>query len=321
MTIFLGNHRIREKILNDGKAKTLPHALLISGPKGTGKFAFLQTLAESILDKTSGKFFPPEVMKVDALYQEGKHKNLEEISKSSFFNQSHRKKLKKKSNTIGVDDLEAFTKHLFETTTGEYKIVLIRDVERMTRETSNKFLKILEEPPQKTLFLMSCSSEQKLLETFVSRVRREYFSLASENTLQNFLDHEVENTKFSPSEKKELLDIAAGRGEFLIKMIDDKTFFETEKTRKLESESILQMTNLEKMKSAEDFAKKDISEILEVLGFLEKFLRKKLRNDLSQDNSSEKIPEKIKALSDAKRFLSQNGNKRMVLENLFMHLL
>jgi len=277
MTVFLGNHRVRERILADALSKKLPHALLLSGPKGTGKFAFLEYVAEKILDKKKHTFFPPEVMKVDALYQEGILSDMTEISKKSFFDQSHRKKLKKKSNTIGVEDLEKFTKHLFETTSGEYKIVLIKEVERMTRECANKFLKTLEEPPEKTLFLMTCSSEKTLLETFVSRVRREYFSLASEETLQNFLDYEREENPefsgktFSSAEKKELQNLSGGRGEFLQELIQKPAFFEEEKEKKQEAEKIISLSKLEKMAEAEILAKKGIEDILEILNFLEKF--------------------------------------------------
>ena len=319
MTLFLGNHRVRERISTDARQKKIPHALLISGPSGTGKFQFCIHIAEILLGKKRQKFLPPEVMKVDALYQEGVSSDMTILSKSSFFDQSHRKKLKKKSDTIGVEDLEKFIKHLFETTDSEYKIILIRDVERMTAETSNKFLKILEEPPEKTLFLMSCSSEKKLLKTFVSRVRREYFTLASEETIQNFLTHEGENGKFSASEKKELQDLAGGRGEFLQKLINNPEFFTEEREKKRESEKIFTMTALEKMNEAEVLAKKGVLEILNVLHFLEKFLRKKLRESF-HSSSHNTLVEKIQKIYDTKKFLSQNGNKRMILENLFLTL-
>ena len=319
MTVFLGNHRVREKISTDAFQKKIPHALLISGPSGTGKFKFCIQIAEILLGKKRQKFFPPEVMRVDKLYQEGVFSDMTTLSKSSFFDQSHRKKLKKKSDTIGVEDLEKFIKHLFETTDSEYKIVLIRDVERMTRETANKFLKTLEEPPEKTLFLMSCSSEKKLLETFVSRVRREYFTLASEETIQNFLTHEIEDGKFSETEKKELQDLAGGRGEFLQKLIEYPELFIEEREKKAEAEKILSMTDLEKMGEAEILAKKGISEILEVLDFIEKFLRKELRKTLLS-SSNQSFSTKIQKIFDAKKFLAQNGNKRMILESLFLNL-
>ena len=320
MNIFLGNHRVRKKIQQDAQEKTLPHALLLSGPKGVGKFAFLEMIAEILVDKKKQQFFPPEVMKVDTLYQEGIISDMEKIAEKSFFNQSHRKKLKKKSDTIGVEDLEQFTKHLFETTSSEYKVVLIREVERMTRETANKFLKTLEEPPEKTIFLMTCSSEKKLLETFLSRVRKEHFTLASEETIQNFLDHETEDGKFSVSEKKDLQSLSAGRGEFLQELIQHPEFFKAEQEKKQEVEKIPKMTNLEKLSETEKLAKKGIAEISEILSLLEKHMRKELRNSIQKKEYSPVFLKKISTINQTKIFLAQNGNKRMILENLFLSL-
>jgi DNA polymerase III gamma/tau subunit len=322
MTIFLGNHRVREKIVADSMGKKLPHALLISGPKGTGKYKFLKHLAEKIIEKPEKKFFPPEVMLVDELFQEGKHTNLEEISHKSFFDQSHRKKSRKKTDTIGVEDLEVFTKHLSETVTGEYKVLIIRDVERMTRETANKFLKTLEEPPAKTLFLMSTSAEKKLLPTFLSRVRREHFSLISENILQEFLhtfSQDEQNKTLSAEEQSELIHLAAGRGEVLLQMLDDEKFFETERAKKAEAENIFCLSDIAKMNHVEILAKKDIAEIKEIIFFLEKHLRMTLRGNLKIGEKNT-LFEKITRIQTAKTELAQNGNKRMVLESLFLHL-
>lgn len=317
MTVFLGNQRVRKKLLSDALQKKLPHAVLLSGPEGTGKFSFLQFLAEQILNKKREKFFPPEVMQVDELYQEGKHNGVEKLSRTSFFDQSHRKKGKKKSNTIGTEDLEVFTKHLHETVESEYKIVLLRNVERMTRESINKFLKTLEEPPEKTLFLMSASAEKKLLPTFLSRVRREYFSLVPENIIQEYLQEEGEG--YSAEEKKELIHLSAGRGKFLQKMMKDTSFFEQEKSDKTEAEKIPHYSDLEKIQHAEILAKKDIKEIFETLFFLERHYRHILRGELKTKNITS-LSEKLFLLERSKQRLSQNGNKRMVLENLFLQL-
>ena len=44
--------------------------------------------------------------------------------------------------------------------------------ERMNLTSANKLLKLLEEPPQGTVFLMVCEEPEKLLETIVSRTQR-----------------------------------------------------------------------------------------------------------------------------------------------------
>ena len=53
----------------------------------------------------------------------------------------------------------------------EYKIMLIWLPEKMNNETANKLLKILEEPPAKTIFLLVSQNPEQLLPTIQSRVQ------------------------------------------------------------------------------------------------------------------------------------------------------
>ena len=55
---------------------------------------------------------------------------------------------------------------------GGYKVSIIWLPERMNIECANKLLKLIEEPPSQTVFLMVCEEPDKLLETIRSRVQR-----------------------------------------------------------------------------------------------------------------------------------------------------
>ena len=55
---------------------------------------------------------------------------------------------------------------------GGYKVSIIWMPERMNIECANKILKLLEEPPSQTIFIMVCEEPEKLLETIRSRVQR-----------------------------------------------------------------------------------------------------------------------------------------------------
>jgi DNA polymerase-3 subunit delta' len=55
---------------------------------------------------------------------------------------------------------------------GGYKVSIIWLPERMNIECANKILKLLEEPPSQTVFIMVCQEPDKLLETIRSRVQR-----------------------------------------------------------------------------------------------------------------------------------------------------
>ena len=55
---------------------------------------------------------------------------------------------------------------------GGYKVNIIWLPERMREDCANKMLKIIEEPPQQTVFIMVCEEPERLLETIRSRVQR-----------------------------------------------------------------------------------------------------------------------------------------------------
>ncbi|WP_337043036.1 DNA polymerase III subunit delta' [Emticicia sp. 17c] len=70
---------------------------------------------------------------------------------------------------------------------GGYKIVIIWQAEYLHNTTANALLKILEEPPEQTLFLLVVSSMERLLTTIISRTQRVAIRKFSENELVQYL--------------------------------------------------------------------------------------------------------------------------------------
>lgn len=70
---------------------------------------------------------------------------------------------------------------------GGYKVVVIWNVESMAAPAANALLKILEEPPEKTLFLLITSDYNRLLPTIQSRVQRVAVRELEEEELTGFL--------------------------------------------------------------------------------------------------------------------------------------
>ena len=73
--------------------------------------------------------------------------------------------------TAGESD-ELVRKLSLKSSQGGYKVSIIWLPERMNIECANKLLKLIEEPPRQTVFLMVCEEPDKLLETIRSRVQR-----------------------------------------------------------------------------------------------------------------------------------------------------
>ena len=77
-----------------------------------------------------------------------------------------------KQPVIGTDESGDILKKLSLTTfEAEYKIMIIWMAENMNDVASNKLLKLLEEPPDKTLFILVTENEDRLLRTIVSRTQ------------------------------------------------------------------------------------------------------------------------------------------------------
>lgn len=77
-----------------------------------------------------------------------------------------------KNPIIGVEESRSIVKKLaVKPFSNKYKIVIIWLPERMNPQTANKLLKILEEPPQKTLFLLISNHTESILPTILSRTQ------------------------------------------------------------------------------------------------------------------------------------------------------
>src|SRR3972149_6892220 len=77
-----------------------------------------------------------------------------------------------KQPIIGVEESQEILRKLSLTTyEGEFKIMIIWMPEKMHPSAANKLLKILEEPPDKTLFILVSENEEALLRTIYSRTQ------------------------------------------------------------------------------------------------------------------------------------------------------
>lgn len=70
---------------------------------------------------------------------------------------------------------------------GLYKMMVIWQPEKMNTEAANKLLKVLEEPPEQTLFVLVCNNPDALLSTIISRVQQIPFTRLSEAEISEAL--------------------------------------------------------------------------------------------------------------------------------------
>ena len=237
---ILGHEAILERLENDLEEQRIAHAYLFCGPQEIGKFRVVKTFA-MLLQCAQGnlcrsctaclqleKNIHPTTTVVDRLWIKDKQEDLESLAAFSNFDQSHRKKTGKRSDQIGIDDVFVFTDRLWQTTSEPFKICLVRDIERMTEEAMNAFLKILEEPPSKTIFLLTATHRDALLPTLVSRTRVVEMALVPNSTLRAELPAAE---AFSPADIDQILTLSQGRPKRFLRFLENPDFLaRTEKS-------------------------------------------------------------------------------------------
>lgn len=96
--------------------------------------------------------------------------------------------IENKQGTINVDEAAEIMKTLsLKSYEGGYKIMIIWMAEKMNTACSNKILKIVEEPPQKTVLILLTENEEALLTTIHSRCQKLHFPLLSEEDISTQL--------------------------------------------------------------------------------------------------------------------------------------
>jgi DNA polymerase III subunit delta' len=154
----------------------LPHAILLSGPRGIGKATLAFRLARFLLAK--GEERAEGGLAIDAesgvfrRVAAGGHADLLTVERAY---DARRRRLRGEIVAEDAREITAF----FRLTAAEegWRIVVVDGAEEMNRSAANALLKVLEEPPRRALLLLVSHSPGRLLPTIRSRCRR--FPLAA----------------------------------------------------------------------------------------------------------------------------------------------
>ena len=150
----------------------LPHALLLVGQKGLGKYELAKQFAASLLCESPE---PHGLACGKCLacnwYSQGNHPDFRLLQPDALNEEAEAEEGKKKlSQQITIDQVRGMDEFLtVGTHRGGLRIVIVNPTEAMNRSTANALLKTLEEPGPSTLFLLVSSEPIRLLPTIRSR--------------------------------------------------------------------------------------------------------------------------------------------------------
>ena len=224
---------VREMIAQD----RLAHALLLTGPAGVGKLALAQAIAQYV-NCTSpregdscgrcpnclkiSKAIHPDlrfILPIISRTESGKRYLTEDYFPQfreafvpdpylSFGDWQRMLGGENKQLFISVHEVRALKRSIYlKAFEAPYKVVIVWNAERIRVEGANAFLKLLEEPPDRTLILMTCSDPSQLLTTINSRCQRLALRRLPPETIRQYL---MERQSLPEAHAQELASIAEG---------------------------------------------------------------------------------------------------------------
>lgn len=138
----------------DNGRDSMTHSWLVTGPPGSGRSNLAYAFAAALLCREGGCGVCPDCRQVAART----HPDLAILATERVI--------------ISIDEVRKLVAaSQFSPSVARYRVVVIEDADRMQERTSNVLLKALEEPPERTVWVLCAPSEADLLPTIRSRVR------------------------------------------------------------------------------------------------------------------------------------------------------
>lgn len=180
---MVGQTHISTTLQNALKNDRIHHALLFTGPRGTGKTSSARILAKAIRCPNAVDFVPCNTCPSCLEITNGSSVDVIEIDGAS---------------NNGVDAIRELRDTVsYMPASGSVKVYIIDEVHMLSTSAFNALLKTLEEPPSHVIFIMATTEVQKIPQTILSRCQRFDFRRISTKTISQYLKKicEAENVK------------------------------------------------------------------------------------------------------------------------------
>ncbi len=214
---ILGQDHLKKHLTQSVDKGRIPHAQLFVGSEGTGALSMAIAYAQYVLcnnqnsENTEGNascnlklehlshpdlhfVFPVATNDkvkshpISKMFLEDWRKLIKEQPYCNLFDWYKQLGIDNKQGQIGVDEAHDIVKSLsLKAYEGGHKVMIIWMAEKMNISCANKLLKLIEEPPNKTIFILIAEDEEGVISTIKSRCQVLYFPPLSEQVLTQAL--------------------------------------------------------------------------------------------------------------------------------------
>jgi DNA polymerase-3 subunit delta' len=214
---IIGQEKAKKAFLGLAKENRVPHALILKGQEGIGKLAFANAIAQYINCENPTetdscgecascskvrKGIHPDVRFILPTVKTGDSKD---TGSDDFFHLFREKfhagspyfsfkdwmvalNGENKQAEIRIHEIRELKRKIsLKAFEAKYKVVVIWNAETIRVEAANAMLKVLEEPPDKTVMIMTVSDQTQLLTTINSRCQRLQMHRVKELVMQGWL--------------------------------------------------------------------------------------------------------------------------------------
>lgn len=312
--MILGHERqikYLEKVLKNGR---FAHAYLFSGPEGVGKFTLAKAAAKFFYCQNYRGLGEVDECSQCRLIEENLHPQVVILdSENTLVSKKDTRK------EIPIGDIRELKRRLaFAPAGGQWRVVIINQADKISKEAEAAFLKLLEEPGSRVLFILVSASKDNLSQTVISRTQVINFSLIPEKVLAPFLNSEIKDSRLND----EILRLTRGRAGKMFELLENKDKLKEERGFFAEIKALFEKTDLagafhlSEKAAAQDELRQKVPVYL-ILALRERLLE-------SKATSSQKIGV-IRSLKKIQRIWqimeTTNVNSRLALDAMFVEAL
>lgn len=230
---IIGQQGVKERLIRSVKEARISHAQLFLGPEGAGALplalAYIQYISCKNRSETDSCGQCESCIKISKIQHPDVHLSFPLILSDSKTSDKMVTEFRdyalqtpymnyrywmdaidgsNKNGVIGVDESAGILhKLVYKAYEGDYKFMLVWMAEKMNMQAANKLLKIIEEPPEKTVFILIAENQEEILPTILSRCQVVKIPRLSDTEI---IDGLVQRLGVSPEEANSIATLSEG---------------------------------------------------------------------------------------------------------------